>query len=470
LALVTRKKTGVKIALVNPPTNPEAFVDYQIPLIGLAYIAAVLEKKGYKIAVLDCPPLNMTHEELRRKITRLKPDIVGITSVTATFPSVLQAVHAIKEACPNVPVVLGGPHATFMDKQILNGNKEVDIVVRCEGEQTISDLVSHISNSGLKDLCEVAGITFRKNGQIVRTPNRPFIQDLDELPRPAYKYFPLSKYRIFGKLILPIVTSRGCPYPCTFCMVPQMLGKRLRARSKKNVADELEWLRDEYGADAYTFNDEIFTYDQNRVIEICEEMKRRKISLPWSCQTRVDHVSKRVLAKMSEANCELVHFGVESGSQKILDVVSKQTSIQQNENAIKWAKEAGLVAIISLMVGHPGETEDTLRQSLDFARRLKPDDAWLCVATPYPGTELYRFIKEKGWEMDPDWSLYDTTTPVFENPSISKEKILEMRRKFVDDFYSVSYILRHMFKRNFYSHYLARVALNHLVWRIRTSL
>jgi anaerobic magnesium-protoporphyrin IX monomethyl ester cyclase len=438
--------------------------------MGLPYLAAVLEKNEHEIEVIDCEALEINHKKLRAKLASLEPNVVGITSTTATIPSAFESARVAKEACPNVPVVLGGPHATFMDKQILSEEAAVDIIVRGEGERTLLELVDVMSKSSLKDLDEVAGITFRKNGQIVRTPNRPFIQDLDELPRPAYKYFPLSKYRILGRSIFPVITSRGCPFQCSFCVDPQIFGNKFRMRRVKNVVDEIEWLRDEYGANAFMFYDDTFTLDMERTIQICEEMKRRKISLPWSCQTRVDHVSKRVLAKMSEANCELVHFGVESGSQKILDVVSKQTSIQQNENAIKWAKEAGLVAIISLMVGHPGETEDTLRQSLDFARRLKPDDAWLCVATPYPGTELYRFIKEKGWEMDPDWSLYDTTTPVFENPSISKEKILEMRRKFVDDFYSVSYILRHMFKRNFYSHYLARVALNHLVWRIRTSL
>jgi anaerobic magnesium-protoporphyrin IX monomethyl ester cyclase len=462
-----RERKGVKIALVNPPTNPEAFVDYQNPLIGLAYMAAVLEKNGYEVTVVDCPPLNMTHEGLRQEIARLEPDIVGITSVTATFPSVLQAAHAIKESYPRALIVLGGPHATIRDKQILSGHEEVDIVVRCEGEQTILDLACCVSNFGLKDLHEVAGITFRKNGQIIRTPNRPFIQDLDELPYPAYKYFPLKKYRLFGKLILPIITSRGCPFQCTFCMAPRMAGKRFRARSPKNVVDELEWLRDTYGADAFTFQDETFTYDEKRVFEICEEIKKRKIGLPWNCQTRVDHVSKEVLAKMREAKCQLVSFGVESGSQKILDAMKKGTTVEQNERAVRWAKEVGLDVSISVVMGYPGETTDTLKLTMDFIRKVEPDDVYLYLATPYPSIELHDLVKDLGWRMSKEWSHYEMQTPAFENPLLSFDKIIKTRETFYNNLYSPSYILRQSIKGTFYSKIMAETALHQLLWRIK---
>jgi anaerobic magnesium-protoporphyrin IX monomethyl ester cyclase len=436
--------------------------------IGLPYLAAVLERNGHEIDVIDCEALEIDHEKLRAKLASLEPNVVGITSTTPTIQSALQSARIAKEACQNVAVVLGGPHASFMDTQILNEEAAVDIIVRGEGEQTLSELMSHVFNFGV--LHEVAGITFRKNGQIIRTPNRPLIQDLDELPYPAYKYFPLEKYRISGRSILPVITSRGCPFQCSFCVSTQMFGKNFRIRRIKNVVDEIEWLRDTCGANAFTFYDDTFTLDMERAIKVCEEIKKRKIGLPWNCQTRVDQLSKKVLAKMREANCEAVYFGVESGCQSILEAVGKETSIKQNEQAIKWAKDEGLVVIISLVIGYPGETTDTLEQTLDLVRRLKPDDAYLCVATPYPGTDFYRFITEKGWEMSPDWSLYDTTTPVFENPSISKEKILEVRKKFIDDFYSPFYIFRHMVKGKFYNRLLARIALNHLIWRIKANL
>ena len=433
-------------------------------------MAAVLEKNEDEVEVIDCEALAIDHKKLRAKLASLEPNMVGITSTTPTIQSALLSARMAKEAHPEVTVVLGGSHATFMDEQILGENSEVDVVVRGEGEQTLVELADAISKSNLKNLNKVAGITFRKNGKIIRTPNRPFIQNLDELPRPAYDHLPLKKYRISGRAILPVITSRGCPFQCSFCVSSQMFGKTFRMRSIKNVVDEIEWLRDTHGADAFTFYDDAFTLDIERALKICEEIKKRKIGLPWDCQTRVDNVSKEVLAKMRRAGCEVVYFGVESGSQKILDAVGKKTTIQQNERAIRWAKDAGLFVIASLIIGYPSETADTLEQTLDLIRRLKPDDAYLCVATPYPGTELYRLVKEKGWRLSRDWSQYDTTKPVFENPSITKEKILEMRKKFVDDFYSPSYILRQIIKGNFYNRLVARIALNHIIWRVRSSL
>jgi len=338
-------------------------------------------------------------------------------------------------------------------------------VVRGEGEQTLLELAQNVSNSN--GLNKIEGITFRNNGQTVRTPNRPFIQNLDELPRPAYKYFSLEKYRLFGRRMLPIITSRGCPSQCSFCTTSRIFGKGFRARSPKNVVDELEWLRDSHGADAFSFYDDTFTLDKKRALKICEEIKNRKIGIPWDCQTRVSTVSKEMLAKMREANCQQVFFGVESGCQKILDAVNKGTTVEQNTAAIKLAKKAGLFVAVSVMVGYPGETRDMLEQTIDLLRKAEPDDAYICVATPYPGTELRNLIEDMGWNISNDWKRYDTTAPVFDNPNLSTEDVTKIRSSFYDSFYSPKYVLRHMFKRNFYSKVMARTALNHLIWRIR---
>jgi anaerobic magnesium-protoporphyrin IX monomethyl ester cyclase len=460
------KRKKLRVALVNPPPPSSAFVHYQNPLIGLAYMAAVLEKSGCEIKVLDCPPLKMTYEDLGRETSLFEPDIVGITSVTVTFSSALQSARIIRKACPKVLIVLGGPHATIMDQQTLEEQPEPDIIVRGEGERTLLDLTELVSNADLKNIDHVAGITFRKNGEVIRTPDRPFIQDLDQLPFPAYKYFPLLKYRYFGKLILPIISSRGCPFQCTFCLAPKMAGKRFRARSPKNVVDELQWLRDVHKADAYTFHDETFTYDKKRVFEICKEIKNRNIGLPWDCSTRVDQISKELLAEMSRANCQLVSFGVESGSQKILNAMKKGTTVEQNETAIKWAKEAGLSVSLSVIIGYPGETANTLEQTLDFVRKTEPDSVLMSLATPYPGIELYDVMKEMGWQVCEDWSRCDMQTSVFENPSLPLD-LREMRKSFYNRFYSVRYVLCQWLKGTFYSRLMARAGFNNLLWRIR---
>jgi len=239
----------VHITLLNPPYPRGVPESIFIPL-GISYLAAFLENNGYSVNVIDCQVLKPTQRELISELIRIQPDVVGVTSSTLTYEPALEIIKTAKEACPNCRTILGGPHVTVMDKQTLKEQPEVDIVVRGEGEQTMLELAELISKSNLTKLGDVAGITFRKNGQIIRTPNRPFIQNLDELPHPAFKHLQLSKYRIFGKKYLPIITSRGCPFQCTFCLASRMCGKQFRGRSPRNVVDELEWLRDTYGADA----------------------------------------------------------------------------------------------------------------------------------------------------------------------------------------------------------------------------
>lgn len=454
------------VTLINPPYPTGAPKSIFIPL-GLSYLAAVLEKSGYKVDVIDCQALNLTPNEVKNELTKRQPNIVGVTSTTLTYKSALQIIKTAKEAIPDCLTIQGGPHVTVMDEQTLKEQPETDIIVRGEGEQTILELANLASKSKMNYLNDVAGITFRKNKDIVRTQDRPFISNIDELPHPAYHHFPLSNYRIFGKTYLPIITSRGCPFQCTFCLASRMCGKRFRVRSPKKVVEELEWLRDTHGADVFAFYDDTFTFDRKRAIEICKEMKNKNVNLPWDCRTRVDFVSKEILAKMSSANCQLIHFGVESGSQKILDAMKKGTTIEQNERAISWAKEVGLSVAISVVVGYPGESAAMLKQTLDFIRKTEPDYIYVCVAIPYPGTELYDLLQDLGWKMSTEWSHYDEQTQVFRNPLLSPEQIEETRRTLYDNFFSASYLLHKSLKKDFYSQIMARTALNHVLWRIK---
>jgi anaerobic magnesium-protoporphyrin IX monomethyl ester cyclase len=457
-----------KVVLVNPPLLKGSIRHQLYLLIGLAYLAAVLEEDENDVSVIDCQADQINHDKLRTKLAGLKPDLVGITSMAPTIQSALLAAAIAKDECPNATVVLGGPHATFMDKEILKDEASVDVIVRGEGEYTLRELVQNLFDS--QNLHEVKGITFRDNGKIVRNPDRPLIKNLDELPRPSYKHFQLEKYQLFGRTLLPVISSRGCPFQCSFCVASRMFGKSFRARSPKNIVDELEWLRDVHGAEAFTFYDDTLTFDKKRMYQIVEEIKKRNIGIPWDCQTRVDQVSKDLLVKMREANCQQVFFGVESGCQKILDAVHKKTTVEQNEKAIKWAKETGLFVTISAIIGYPGETRDTIKQTLDFIKRVKPDDVYLCVAAPFPGTELREIVEKKGYKTSANWQFYDTITPVFENPELPTEEIRKIRKDFYDSFYSPMYILRQSLKKNSYSRMMARTALNHLIWRIKSRV
>ena len=454
-----------KVALVNPPTTEGVFHHRLYVPIGLAYLAAVVERAEHDLAVIDCPALGMDQNALKKKLEAFQPDLVGVTSMTPTIQSALRSTRIVKEACPDATVVIGGPHATFMDQQLLNDESSIDVVARGEGEETILELAQ--TTTGSKKLQDVQGITFRNGREIIQTPSRPTIKNLDDLPYPAYNHFALEKYYIFGKLFLPVITSRGCPFQCAFCTTSRILGKEYRARSPKNIVDELEHIKNTYHADLFTFYDDTLTLDKGRIFKICDEIKARRINIPWDCQTRVDQVSREILKKMKESGCQQVFFGVESGCQTILDAVNKRTTVEQNEKAILMAKEAGLFVSISIMLGYPGETPDMLKQTLEFIRRAEPDDVFLCVATPYPGTELRRVVEEKGWKMSTDWSRYDTIKPVFENPNLPDEEVEKLRTSFYDSFYSPKYVLRQLFSSNRYGKAMARAAMNHILWRIR---
>jgi anaerobic magnesium-protoporphyrin IX monomethyl ester cyclase len=293
------------------------------------------------------------------------------------------------------------------------------------------------------------------------------IQDLDQLPYPAYHLFPMDKYRIFGKKVMPIMTSRGCPFQCPFCVTSRMVGSKFRTRSPKSVVDELEWLKNVHKADAYCFYDDALTLDKKRIIEICDLIKKRKIGVPWDCQTRTDQVTKEILGAMANAGCQLVSFGVESGNPKILSKLAKGTTVEHNKKAIAWAKEAGLLVAISLIIGYPEETTETLKDTINFVYETKPDDAYLCFAAPYPGTELRELVNDLGWEMSKDWTHYDTLTPAFRNPELSNDYMMQLRKNFYNRFYSPMYILRHLSKNSEYSRVMARTALNHFIWRMK---
>jgi anaerobic magnesium-protoporphyrin IX monomethyl ester cyclase len=458
---VSRK---IKVALVIPPTLDMSKMWCPNLPIGLAYLAAVLEKADYELALIDCQALEIDHKMLGAKLAFFKPDVVGITSVTPFIQSTLLAARVAKETCPNTLIILGGPHATFMDSQILSENSDVDIIVRGEGEETLLELLLNLSCAG--NLHDVSGISFRKDGHVVRTPNRPLIQNLDELPYPAYHYFALNKYQFFGRRILPILTSRGCPFQCSYCVSSRMAGTAFRARDPNKVVDELEWLKNEQKAGTFSFYDDAFTYDQTRAIKICEEIKKRHIGIPWDCQTRVDKISREVLVKMRDAGCQLVSFGAESGCQKILDAVNKKTTIEQNEKAVKLAKDVGLSVAMSVVIGYPGETAETLEQTFRFIKRAKPDYVYLCLATPYPGTALRSTLEDLGWPISSDWSHYDMQVPVFDNPLLPVN-LVNIRRDFYNHFYSWSYILRQFRKNTFYSKSMARTALNDRIWRTK---
>jgi radical SAM superfamily enzyme YgiQ (UPF0313 family) len=345
----------------------------------------------------------------------------------------MKLITIAKEAQPQAVTVLGGSHGTFWGENALNEHPSLDIVVRREGEQTFIELIDKIQNQ--HNLGKVLGITYRNGDKIIHNADRPFIENLDALPFPAHHLLPLEKLKHNGKIIFPLISSRGCVYWCDFCSTVRMFGRVYRMRSPKNVVDEIQLVHDKYGVDQVTFYDDAFTVDRDRVLKICQELHSRKLYIKWDCGTRVDMVDSELLKTMRDAGCFAVWLGVESGSEAILGAMNKRIKLDQTRLAYKTAHKLGLMTIANVVLGFPGETPQTARKTIRFVEELNPDDVGFYVATPYPGTPMYEEVIKKGWLRVTDFDKYDTATPTFETPDLSMEKIREIKYKAHQKFY-----------------------------------
>jgi anaerobic magnesium-protoporphyrin IX monomethyl ester cyclase len=413
------------VTLVNPAAPVGAAMHMPFALLGLGYLAAVLEKNHNKVDVIDCQILKISLEDFRNEIKKRQPDIVGVTSSTLTYQTALKLVKIAKDACPNAITIAGGSHVTFWDEQALEECPELDIVVRREGEDTMLELVQRIETG--KSYADVLGTTCRKDGKIVKNPDRPYIEDLDSLPFPARHLWPMERFRELED-ILYLATSRGCVYWCEFCTTVRMHGRKYRMRSPKNVVDELELLYKTYGVKKFTFCDDAFTVDQSRTEEICNEIIERGLKIEWNCGTRVDMLSKDLLAKMKDAGCISVWFGVESGTQQVLDAMKKGITPELTKKVLGWVREAGLKPVPNVILGFPGETKQSAWKTIKFVEKIAPDDVgFYNVATPFPGTPMYDLVKEKGWLRVTDFDMYDTTKTIFETPTLSMKELGKLR-------------------------------------------
>ena len=459
----------LKVTLVNPPAPTGSTGHLPFALLGLGYLAAVLEKNNYHVDVIDCQVLGLSFEDFRNEIEKKQPSIVGVTSTTLTYKSALQIVRIAKEACPKSITAIGGPHVTFWDDKALEECPELDLVIRKEGEYTLLELVQRIDAG--KNYDDVVGTTCRNKGKIKRNPDRPYIENLDELPFPARHLWPMDRLREYED-ILYLATSRGCVYWCEFCSTVRMHGRKYRMRTPKNVVDELELLHKSYGVSKFTFCDDAFTVDSDRTMEICREIKNRKLVIEWNCGTRVDMLTKELLCEMKEAGCISVWFGVESGSQDVLDCMKKGISPEQTKKVFSWVREVGLKPVPNVILGFPGETKETAWKTIKFVEKISPDEVgFYNVATPFPGTPMYDLVIEKGWLRVTDFDKYDTTKAIFETPWLSMKDLGRFRERAFHHFYiRPGFFLHNFRKRNFWTLSMAFTVFSHLIGTIKLKL
>ena len=412
----------MRTLLINPPYP---FTEWPNMPLGLSYIAAVLEKNGVEVKVLDVLVSQYSEEKVHRCMAEFSPEVVGITAVTMNYPASSNILKLCKRFDENVITVIGGPHVTFCAEQTLREAPWIDIVVRGQGEYTMLDIVSG------KKLAEIEGLVFREGDGVVATGDRPWTENLDELPFPARHLFPLAKYRAFnagGSLI----TGRGCPFNCIFCAGHRMTGRRVRLRNAKLVVDEMQMVQ-ELGFKEIYIEDDLLTFNHAHVNAICDEILNRGLKIKWNAFSRVDTVTRELVKKMKEAGCVGLLFGVESGNQEILDRVKKKITLKKVKQAVALTKETGMRAVTSFILGLPGETKKTMRQSYDFANRLNAPYS-LHVLAPFPGTEVREKAEEYGMTiLTDDWSKYDANRVVTTTPGAGAKDVERVLHQYYDD-------------------------------------
>ena len=415
----------MKVLLVNPPQTFFPGSDApsgNLPL-GLMYIAAVLERDGSKAEILDAfmadsparkvgdtVEIGMNYESVAEEIRRRKPDIVGISN-----PFTCQTQHAskvadiVKAIDRDVPTVVGGPHVSAVPEEFMAEAKNVDLAVMGEGEYTMLDIVK--LTEGKKRAAEIQGIAYRQNDKIVQTPRRAFLENLDDLPYPAYDLVDMEsylnpekiEYRSFKDRAISMITSRGCPFNCVFCAVHLHMGKAFRAHSVDYVVNHVKHVVDKYRVKTIFFEDDNMTFDLKRFDAICNGIISQKIKFKWETPNgiRADYLTLDLLKKMKRSGCQSVFFGVESGDQHVLDdIISKSLDLNAVTNVAKMCRDIGLSTAAFYIIGFPGEKKEDMLKTVDFALKLKREydvGMLLHVATPSCGTRLYYQCKEKGY-------------------------------------------------------------------------
>ncbi len=425
--------TNLDILLIYPPyTYPK-----KSPPLGLAYIAAVTENKGYTVRIADMSATDMKIEDLKRLVEQTRPKLAGISFMTNQFAQAVAAAKTVKETDKNIPVIAGGPHVSALPREIL-GMDCFDIAVIGEGEITAAILAEYFVSGKDYDLSEIKGIGYRKDGQIHINKPRPLIEDLDMLPWPAWHLLEVEKYAVpatggnTAETVFAIISSRGCPNQCIFCDSHTIFGRKFRVRSANNIFAELLYLNKKFGVKQFDFVDDTITVNRNRILELCGLMLKNNCNFKWMCNARVNTVDVEMLSKMKRAGCVRVEFGVESGDPAVLKNIKKAVTIEQIKNAHTIAKQAGVSIGSFVMVGNIGEDFTSIMKTRKLLEQIDTDDIYIAIATPFPGTELYRIAQENGWLYVTDWSKYVTAPtylpgyqPIMGTDKMTRQEILK---------------------------------------------
>ncbi|MEW6266378.1 MAG: radical SAM protein [Thermodesulfobacteriota bacterium] len=403
------------------------------PPLGLAYLAGALEQAGIEVRVLDLVMYKYSPQRLEAVLDEFQPHLVGATAVTMTYDHAASILADAKALDPGLKTVMGGPHVTFCAEETMLLNPNLDFIVLGEGEEAVVRLARAVEKN--KGFEEITGLVFRRNNEPVFTGPREPGLDVNRIPMPARHLLPLGRYRTLG-LAISMTTSRGCPFKCIFCVGRRMVGAKVRYRDPVKVVDEMETLA---ARDFPQINivDDLFTANKKHCHAVCDEILRRGLKVKWTSFARVDTVSREVLAHMKEAGCGAVSFGVESGNAEILKTVEKGITLDGVIAAVQMCNDAGVTPMASFILGLPGETPETVQETVAFGQKL--NDLGVShgyhLLAPFPGTKVREESERYGIKiLTHDWRQYHANRAIVETASARKAMLDEVAMKWERQF------------------------------------
>jgi radical SAM superfamily enzyme YgiQ (UPF0313 family) len=477
----------MKVLLIHPPWLRLFNSELDEAPMGLGFMAAVLRDHGYNcliynadynhgnsISLTDYSSINAGYSSMRRGYEKyleilqdpqnalwleiknvikcISPDIVGISTMTASYGSALNVARCVRNYNPDVPIILGGVHPTALPEETLR-QSEFDIVVRGEGEYVLLDLLEKIN---LGKLSEVKGISYKQNGKIFHNHPADRITDLDKLPFYArnllvdYESYPSSAFRV-------LMATRGCPYNCIYCFSPRSWQRKVIFRSPESIIREIKYVKNHYGTEVFSFKDDCLTISEKFTESVCNLMIREKLNIQWNCSGRVDTLSNRIVKKMKQAGCTLVYLGIESGNDEILKKMGKRTTVKQAKIAVKLLKKHDIETHGFFMFGFPWETESQMLDTVNLIRELDLDKAQYNLVVPLPGTELYSHMKKNGLLPDLcsggiDWSrFYQNSPEMFFAPNLSKSESINLIQRIENEIDQINMRkLQHYFRKRIF--------------------